>query len=137
MFHSWQLELVALAAACGGWSSAGLQGVFCCPYLHTMRWACLHFILAGVLSLMHPGLHSHQELVKAGCERRMLNDTFRMRSPLRGADVRWVCSCRLSSPSWICVLCQYSEVLCKLSTCTCTQMSQLQWAVKAFSISEH
>ena len=31
-----------------------------------------------------------QELVKAGCERRVLNDTFRVRSPLRGADVRWV-----------------------------------------------
>jgi hypothetical protein len=28
--------------------------------------------------------------VKAGCEQRKLNDAFRMRSPLRGADVRWV-----------------------------------------------
>ena len=28
--------------------------------------------------------------MKAGCEQRMLNDAFRMRSPLRGADVRWV-----------------------------------------------
>ena len=31
-----------------------------------------------------------QALVNAGCERRMLADAFRKKSPLRGADVRWV-----------------------------------------------
>lgn len=31
-----------------------------------------------------------QALANAGCERRMLADAFRKKSPLRGADVRWV-----------------------------------------------
>lgn len=33
-----------------------------------------------------------QALVNAGCERRLLADAYRKKSPLRGADVRWVCS---------------------------------------------
>lgn len=31
-----------------------------------------------------------QALVEVGCERRLLSDAFRVRSPLRAADVRWV-----------------------------------------------
>lgn len=44
-----------------------------------------------------------QALVNAGCERRMLADAFRKKSPLRGADVRWVSSIRHFSAADGCI----------------------------------